>query len=223
VNSFLKSIATDPSYAPAYVGLGEAELNNVTDGWTSSPQEALDRAENYARKAIELDPVTTNAYLLLGNVYIHYADYDRALDEMKRAIDINKSNPDAYSGLGTALLWSGKIPSAINAFETAAQMNPFLNVTDAMTYGIAYFLADRFADAERIFQRSLDKNDKHSYTRAMLAATYHALGKNSDADREVALTKEINPRFNKNSFGSLLKNQDQMNKIRTALEKTGFK
>lgn len=32
-----KAIKLDPSYAPAYIGLGQVELNNVTDDWSQDP------------------------------------------------------------------------------------------------------------------------------------------------------------------------------------------
>lgn len=52
-------------------------------------------------------------------MHIHFADYDRALDEMKRAVEINKSDPEAYAGSGTVLVWAGDIPGSIKAFERA--------------------------------------------------------------------------------------------------------
>lgn len=155
-------------------------------------------------------------------MHIHFADYDRALNEMRRAVEINKSDPAAYAGLGTALLWNGDILQSIKAFETAEELGPNLTVTDAMTYGIAYFLAGRFSDSERVLDASLKKNNEHSYTRAMLAATYLKLGKADAAAREAGTVKQLNPRFSHNVFGSLLKQPFLREKISSSLAQIGL-
>jgi adenylate cyclase len=219
---FKKAIELDPSYAPAYIGLGQVELNAVTDGWTSDPQKSLEKAENYSLRAIQLDENNSAAYSLLGNIHIHFADYDQALNEMRRAIEANKSDPEGYIGLGTVLLWTGEIPQAINAFETAEQLGPNFSVTDSMTYGIAYFLAKRFTDAERVFKRSLEKNNQHSYSRAMLAATYAKLGKSEAAASEAEAARQLNPSLNHNVFGSLLKVSTLREIISSSLAEIGL-
>jgi adenylate cyclase len=159
---------------------------------------------------------------LLGNIHIHFADYDQALNEMRRAIEANKSDPEGYIGLGTVLLWTGEIPQAINAFETAEQLGPNFSVTDSMTYGIAYFLAKRFTDAERVFKRSLEKNNQHSYSRAMLAATYAKLGKSEAAASEAEAARQLNPSLNHNVFGSLLKVSTLREIISSSLAEIGL-
>ena len=55
-----------------------------------------------AKKRSTIDPASAGAHALLGSTYIRYADYDRALDEMRRAVELNSSDPDAYAGLATA-------------------------------------------------------------------------------------------------------------------------
>ncbi len=79
-------------------------------GWTADPQGGACSAPKVsARKAIAIDQASAGAHALLGAIYIRYADYDRALDEMRRAVELNSSDPDAYAGLATALLWSGDV------------------------------------------------------------------------------------------------------------------
>jgi hypothetical protein len=55
---------------------------------------------------VGLDDLNPAAHALLGKVLVHFGDYyDRALDELKRAIDLNGSDAEAYSGLLSVLLW----------------------------------------------------------------------------------------------------------------------
>ena len=61
-------------------------------------------------------------------MHIHFTDYDRALDEMKRAVEINKSDPEAYAGSGTVLVWAGDIPGSIKANKTGNIARCHLNI-----------------------------------------------------------------------------------------------
>ncbi len=171
---FQHAIELDPGYAPAYVGLGRVELNGVMQGWTADPEAALQRAETLGQKAIGIDPASAGAHALLGSTYVRYGDYDRALDEMRRAVKLNSSDPDAYAGLAAASLWSGDVAAAVKDFETAGKLGLNFSANDAFILGVAYLLADRSADAIRTLERSLERNKTDVYTNAILAAAYAA-------------------------------------------------
>jgi class 3 adenylate cyclase/TolB-like protein/Flp pilus assembly protein TadD len=217
-----QAIDADPSYAPAYIALGRVELNGVMNGWTADPQSALQRAESLGQKAAGLDPSNAGAHSLLGATYIRYADYDRALDEMRRAVELNNSDPEAYAGLATALLWSGDVDGAIKDFETAGKIGLDLSGVDAFTLGIAYLLADRNADAIRTLERSLERHRNDVYTNAMLAAAYAQAGRTDDAARQAQLVRSIDPRFDGTDFGTLLRKSELQTKLAGALKKAGL-
>ena len=219
---FERAIELDPAYAPAYVGLGEVELNGVTEGWTADPQAALQRAEALGQKAIVIDSTSARAHVLLGRTYISYGDYDRALDEMRRAVELNSSDPDAYAGLATALLWAGDVDASVKAFEMASRYQANLTATDSFNFGLAYLLADRTADAIRTLERSLERNKTHLYTNAILAAAYAQAGRQADAARQAETVRGLSPRFNSTEFGSLLRTPELRVKLTGALEKAGL-
>ena len=219
---FERAMGLDPGYAPAYVGLGRVELNAVMQGWTADPEAALQRAEALGQKAIALDSTSAGAHALLGGTYIRYADYDRALDEMRRAVELNTSDPDAYAGLGAALLWSGDVDGSVKAFETASKLGLEFTRNDSFMLGIAYLLADRSADAVRTLERSLERNQTDAYANAVLAAAYAEAGRQTDALRQAASVRELNPRFESADFGSLLRKPELRTKLAAALNKAGL-
>jgi tetratricopeptide (TPR) repeat protein len=219
---FERAIELDPTYEPAYIGLGQVELNGVTQGWTADPEAALQRAESLGQKAIAIDSTSARAHALLGRTYIRYADYDRALDEMRRAVELNTSDPEAYAGLATALLWAGDLDASVKAFETAGQFRPNPTVTESFTLGIAYLLADRNADAIRTLERSLERNQTNAYTNAILAAAYAQAGRQADAARHAETVRRLSQRFNNAEFGSLLRRSEMRAKLAGALEKAGL-
>jgi len=219
---FEHAIELDPNYAPAYVGLGRVNLRAVEYGWTQDPSETLERAENLARKAIELDDFNPGAHALLGQALVQFGDYDRALDELKRAIDLNGSDAEAYTGLVTVLLYRGDIAGAIAAGELLAQFQPDIVERNAPNLAIAYLLADRGSDAVRILEQLLDRNRADLFTNVMLAAAYAEVGRQQEADRQAELVRQRFPGLSTDEFGSLLRDPNQRGKLRLALKKAGL-
>jgi TolB-like protein/class 3 adenylate cyclase/DNA-binding winged helix-turn-helix (wHTH) protein len=203
---FEAAIDRDPNYPPAYVGLGRLDLTAVIYGWTDSPSEALERAEGLGRKVIAMDDTNVGAYVLLGLTYSQLGEYDRAIDELRRALQLNRSDVEAYSGLGIALLWAGDVPGAIDALETAVQFQPTSTADQDFHLGTAYLLAGREADAIRVFEHSLDRNSGDPFINAMLAASYAAAGRSSDAKRQADLVRRQFPLVHSADFGSRFRN-----------------
>lgn len=219
---FERAIELDPNYAAAYVGLGRVNLSAVARGWTPDPSEALERAENLARKAIGLDDLNPAAHALLGSAAVHFGDYDRALNELKRAIELNASDVESYGGLATVLLWSGDTEGAIAAGELLAQFQPNISAGDAFHLATAYVLADRGTDAIRVLEQSIHLNGADQPTSIMLAAAYAAAGRQQEAERQADLVRQRSPRHSFPSFGSLLRDPSQRDKLAGALRKAGL-
>lgn len=219
---FNRAIELDPGYAPAYIGLGRVELNGVLQGWTADPQGALRRLETLGQKAIGIDPTSAGAHALLGSGYLVFGDFDRALDEMRRAVKLNNSDPEAYAGLATASLWSGDVDAAVKDFETASKLGLNFTVNQSFILGTAYLLADRSADAIRTLERSLARNKTEPYSNAILAAAYAQAGRQADAARQAATVRQIDPRFDSADFGSLLRKPELRAKLTAALNKAGL-
>ncbi len=219
---FKRAIELDPGYSPAYIGLGRVELNGVLQGWTADPQGALQRVETLGQKAIGIDPTSAGAHALLGNAYLVFGDYDRALDEMRRAVKLNNSDPEAYAGLATASLWSGDVDAAVKDYETASKLGLNFTVNQSFILGTAYLLADHSADAIRTLERSLARNKTDPYSNAILAAAYAAAGRQADAARQAATVRQIDPRFDSAEFGSLLRKPELRAKLTAALNKAGL-
>jgi adenylate cyclase len=219
---FERAIQLDPTYAAAYVGLGRVDRNSAIQGWDSKPAEALERAEALARKAIALDNRSPGAHALLGQVLVQFGDYDRAIDELRRAIDLNGSDVEAYSGLVAVLLWRGDVKDAVAAGEIMHQFQPELSATDAFILATAYVLTDRGSDAVRLLQQSLDGNPMEPNTNIMLAAAYAETGRQTEAERQSTVVRQRFPWFSVEEFGSLLRDKKLQEKLQTNLKQAGL-
>ena len=219
---FQRAIELDSGYGPAYIGLGRVELHAVLQGWTADPNAALQRAESLGQKAIAIDPANAGAHAMLGSIYIRYADYDRALNEMRRAVELNSSDPGSYAGMGTAQLWSGDVDSAVKFFEIARQLGLSVTANEAFTLGTAYVLADRYEDAIRTLESVSERTNTDPYSNAILAAAYAQAGRQADAARQAEIVRKLDARFDSAEFGTLLRKPEQRAKLVAALSKAGL-
>ena len=219
---FERAIALDPNYAPAYVGLGTVDLTSVLQGWTQFPGEALERAGDLARKAIELDDLNPAAHALLGDLTVRSGDYDRARDELRHAIELNGSDAESYAHLVAVLLWRGDIAGAIAAGELLSQFQPDIPVATGFELGMAYILGDRGEDAVRILERAVDRNPGNLYSNVMLAVAYATVGRQQEAERQAKNVRQRFPTFPRDQFGSALRDPALRAKLDHALEKAGL-
>jgi adenylate cyclase len=219
---FERAIELDPKYPPAYVGLGRVDINAVTEGWTANPSDALEHAEAMGRKATALDDLDPGAHALLAEAALNFGEYDRALDEVKRAIELNGSDSHSYGILMDVLLFRGDLKGAINAGETLTQFEPDIPTGAALLLGVCYVLADRGADAVRVLEHALDRSPGVLYPNVILAAAYVVAGRQQDAERQAADVRRKFPNFNPQEFGSLLRDQGQREKLAGALKKAGL-
>jgi TolB-like protein/DNA-binding winged helix-turn-helix (wHTH) protein len=95
---FAEAIKKDPSFAPAYVGLGNAYMQLDTDLIGAPPKERAE-AESAARKALELGPDLAEAHVLLADVYEGQWRWPEAEAEYRHAIDLNPNDGDAHAVL----------------------------------------------------------------------------------------------------------------------------
>jgi adenylate cyclase len=219
---FQRAIDLDPAYAAAYVALGDAYHSSFLLGWTDQPVEILQRMQNLATIAIGLDSFSAGAHILLGVVFMQFRQHERAVDELKRAIDLNPSDAETYGWLGQALLFMGGLDDSIKATETALRFDPNLDVRQWWSLGVAYLLAGRTAEAIRVTEQKISDDTGFVFNYVTLAAAYAEAGRTEDAARAVESVRKLDPFFDTDNYGSLFRKADHRAQIAASLRKAGL-
>jgi adenylate cyclase len=141
LEAYAKAIELRPFYADAHVGLGDARAaKGDTDGAIKAYQQALVynavnprvhlslgkiyfaekglyyESVNAYKKAIDLDPVSVEARMGLGEVYEDKGLYKEAIEEYRRVVDADAKNTGALYNL--ALVYEKVDPKeAVNLWE----------------------------------------------------------------------------------------------------------
>src|SRR6266498_5817056 len=78
---YRRAIEIDPNFAAPHAGLSLATISDYVSDWAADPEEALDEAERWARRALELDDQEPVSHMALGNVMLWRRNHDGALAE----------------------------------------------------------------------------------------------------------------------------------------------
>jgi Flp pilus assembly protein TadD len=111
--------------------------------------ETLPRAEEAARKALEIDDHLAEAYPALGMVKLYRRwDWAGAEADFKRAIELRPNYATAHHWYSILLRDRGRFDEAIAEARRALELDPLSPIMNA-NLGDVYFFARRFDDAIR--------------------------------------------------------------------------
>jgi pentatricopeptide repeat protein len=124
IGYFQEAINRDPTFAPAYVGLGGANnaLGTVFVG--ARPEETRPKAISAARKALELDPDLVEAHVLLANVLQKQWRWADAEAEYRRALELSPNDADAHASFASWLLCQGRTDEAVAEVRRGRELDP---------------------------------------------------------------------------------------------------
>ncbi len=124
VDYFTQSIIRDPNYAPAYVGLADA-YNLMREYSLMPAAEAYPRAIAAAKKAVELDPKSSEAHASLAFA-LYYGMWDAATadQEFRRAIELSQENAVAHHWYATYLCTVGRARESLAEIDRAQALDP---------------------------------------------------------------------------------------------------
>ena len=220
---FEKAIELDPDFASAYVGLGRTYLNQVSYGWTEFPTQALQQAKELAGRALGMEDSNADAYALLGFVYIYLEQYDLAVNQLNRAIELNPNDASALRNRGQVMLWSGKVDDAIHSLENTFRFDPNQSPGGFMSLGLGYYLKGQYNKAIKVLEEGLSLKPDWVGNHIALAATYAQSDRAADATREAQEVLRLDPFFKVDSYGTAFRNPIDRAKIVEGLRKAGLK
>ena len=164
---FEKSIAKDPTYAPAYASLAELYTGRL---W-AFPVAARAQARQLAKQALALDDSLAEAHAALGRVAAQEWDWPGAERAYRRAIDANPSYAVARVWYAQYLFVMERFDEAAQQGERAQRLDPTSSLVNTLA-GMAHSLAGHVDKARATWQRVIDLDPMYALASVYMSESY---------------------------------------------------
>ncbi|HKF08498.1 MAG TPA: adenylate/guanylate cyclase domain-containing protein [Xanthobacteraceae bacterium] len=192
---YRRAIELDPNFAAAQAGLALATIADYVSDWAPDPAAALDEAERWARRAVELDDSEPVGHMALGSVMLWRRDHEGALAEFRRMIELDPNFAQGHSATGLALMYAGRSAEALEAFAVAKRLDPHHSSIVLHFVAQANFSLGNYGTAAKQLLERISRTPGTDSSRMMLAACYGHLGRIEEARAAWAELMKVNPNF----------------------------
>ncbi len=155
---FARAIVVDPTYPRAYAGV--ADCCSFLYMYHEATEANLQEADTASRKAVELDPESSEAHASRGLALSLNKRYDEAAAEFEAAIRLNPKLFEGHYFYARARFAEGKMEEAAKLFEQAERVNPEDYQVPALLHQV-YRSLGRKDDAKAAQARALAVIEKH--------------------------------------------------------------
>jgi TolB-like protein/DNA-binding winged helix-turn-helix (wHTH) protein/Tfp pilus assembly protein PilF len=172
---FHSAIAADPNYALAYTGLAESYLLMSANG--SSLQAVSLQARTAAKKALTIDPTLSEPHAILGLIaQNHDWNWEESEREFKLAMALDPNDATPHQWYSGSLVVRGRFEECFREIAIARQLDP-LSLTIRTAEGEWFYLARRYDDAIRKFDRILEIEPNFATSHIDRGLSYEQKGK----------------------------------------------
>ncbi|HET8925214.1 MAG TPA: tetratricopeptide repeat protein [Candidatus Acidoferrum sp.] len=178
--AFAKMFAVPADSAASYLFTARMLLRNDYDPV----------AEEYAKKAVELDPKLPRVHLLLGEVYLYKSRLPEAIEQLQKEMELNPGDAAVYYKLADAYSRLQKYEEA----EKLLQRSIWLDATSTGPYILMGKVLEKKGEtalAVRALQRALAMDPNNPIPHHLLGQAYRELGKTEDAERELKTAEQL--------------------------------
>ncbi|MGH6930483.1 MAG: adenylate/guanylate cyclase domain-containing protein [Dongiaceae bacterium] len=190
-----RAIEIDPHYARAHATLSWAIWWATLYHYVQDRSEGFRQSAEHAQEALRLDQREPWARMTAGLNLSTSGQHQRALAELRAALNLNPSFALARTTYGWALLRAGRFDDAITETEKALRMSPMDSFAGLYTtiHGLALLAVRRFADALPHLRASVAADAEFAgHYNALISCCGH-LGLIEEAAEFVARRNKVGP------------------------------
>jgi tetratricopeptide (TPR) repeat protein len=147
-------------------------------------------AEEYTKKAVELDPKLPLAHSLLGELYLYKSRVTEAVEQFQKELELNPGEAAVYYKLADAYSRLQKYEDA----ERLLQRSIWLDATSTGPYILMGKVLEKKGEtalAVRALQRAIAMDPNNPMPHHLLGQAYREMGRTEEAERELKLAEQL--------------------------------
>ena len=221
---YRRAIEIDMNFPAPHAGLALAAISDYVSDWALDPAQALDEAERWARRAVELNDQEPVSHMALGNVLLWRRDHEGALSEFRHMIVLDPNFAQGHAATGLALMYAGRAAEALEPIATAMRLDPHYSPIVLHFLAQANYSLGEYETAAQLLVRRIARTPGTDSSRMLLASCYGHLGRGEDARATWAELLQVNPEFSLTQRAGVLPYKDpgDFQRIAEGLAKAGL-
>lgn len=168
---YKRAIALDPGFAKAHAAIALAYLGQIHfSGKSVEGQVAI--AQTHIAKALDLDNSLSDAYVSLGHMKYHQADFNAAERAYEKAIELDPNNAAAYHLYSSSRHYhSGDLETALKLSQKAVDLDPN-NSPILIDHTSILMSLNRVNEAKELLRTLIKQDPKNSLAISRLGVLY---------------------------------------------------
>jgi TolB-like protein len=189
---FESAVELDPGYGQAYAVLASVYWITYRHGdpWSLkiNPDNAnfvsimgvREKLDRYAELAMKYP--TPLAHKVMSAMSWDFRQFDDAIVEAERAISLDPNDPDGYTALAWALIFSGRPGEAVESVEQAMRLDPLRPGAYTYVLGMARVALRQYEDALPLLERAHERSPGYAEINLSLMVAYTYLDRHEEAE-----------------------------------------
>ena len=188
---FEEAVEFAPEYSRAHSALSRTHNLDWRYAWSETPQESLESAIVFARRAKEFDRLDARGFAELGYAKLYRRQHDEALAEYTQALSLNPNDSDIIAEYADALAYADRPQRAVQLMQKAMRLNPYYPDWYLWYLADVYDTMGRSKDVIATVRRMHDSSEGQR----LAAANYAHLGMMGEAEAAAREVMRLHPRF----------------------------
>ena len=139
-------------------------------------------------------PAKARPYINRGFAYVGLGQFDMALNDFSKAIDINPKYTDSYYNCGLAYVSLGQFDNALAEYSRAIEMDPTM-VKAYSSRGVVYYKLGQSDKATADYSKAIEIDPKYTDAYYNRGLAYETLGQWDSAIADYTRVIEIDPGY----------------------------
>jgi tetratricopeptide (TPR) repeat protein len=149
---------------------------------------------------VRMTPNVAKIHDDLGKTYVRQGQYDQAIAEHQKAVELDPEFAQAYTHLGIAYSLSGDLDQAVEFHRKAILLDPAMAQAH-YNLGVDYWEGGKLIEAERAFKRSIEVDSQYTRAYRALSQVYKKQNDKIKFNEYVVRAHELEKAAQRREFG----------------------